>query len=263
MTDRSGRHIRARVPSSVAGFSIGVLHLESTHPLEPGNVQNALSFRFPVLYEPVRGITFDQLKCGDQAGDAPILDAIGRLEVQGVSVIVGACGSFAHWQKLAVRHSHVPVFTSIMTQVPFVLAGLPAAQRLGVVFATATAFTERVKEQCDIREPERLVVLQAVDVPAFLALLGDEPVLDHAALEKGLVQLLVEAQEREGDIGAWLFQCSELPPYAAAVQEATGLPVFDMCTLIEHLYTSACRSRYGPAITARRPDRPSHQRRSQ
>jgi len=237
-------HHSRGVSSAVAGFRIGVMHLESTHPLEPGNVQNASSFPFPVLYEAVRGLPYAQLKCGDPAGDAPILDAIARLEAQGVSVIVGACGSFAYWQKLAVEHANVPVFTSIMTQVPFVLAGLPSSQRLGVVSAVAEAYTERVREQCDIREPERIVLLQAVDVPAFLPLMGDKPVLDHTAIEKGLVQLLVEAQEQEGDIGAWLFQCSELPPYAAAVQKATGLPVFDMSTLIEHLHKSVCRSRY-------------------
>jgi hypothetical protein len=33
----------------------------------------------------------------------------------------------------------------------------------------------------------------------------------------------------------WLIQCSDLPPYAAAIQRATGLPVFDMVTLIDHV----------------------------
>ena len=39
-------------------------------------------------------------------------------------------------------------------------------------------------------------------------------------------------------IGAWLIQCSDLPPYAASLRRATGLPVFDMVTLIEHIGTA-------------------------
>jgi len=46
------------------------------------------------------------------------------------------------------------------------------------------------------------------------------------------------------EIGAWLLQCSELPVYAAKIQQQTGLPVFDQSVLIEHLHQVVSRKEY-------------------
>jgi hypothetical protein len=37
---------------------------------------------------------------------------------------------------------------------------------------------------------------------------------------------------RHPDIGAILFECTNFPPHRAAVENATGLPVYDVFTLI-------------------------------
>jgi len=37
----------------------------------------------------------------------------------------------------------------------------------------------------------------------------------------------------------------DLPPYATAVQEAVGLPVFDITTLISHVHSSFVRKPFG------------------
>jgi hypothetical protein len=48
-------------------------------------------------------------------------------------------------------------------------------------------------------------------------------------------------------LGAVLFECSMLPPYARAVQDAVGLPVFDFVTMINHLHAATHRQRYSGA----------------
>jgi hypothetical protein len=35
-----------------------------------------------------------------------------------------------------------------------------------------------------------------------------------------------------------------LPPYGAAVQQATGLPVFDFVTMINYVYTAVVKQRF-------------------
>lgn len=242
----SGSKTGTAANSAVSGFSVGVLIVNTTHPLLPGNVQNARSFSFPIIYEIVRGITFHDLMDASSACDRPIREAVERLEHYGVCVIAGACGSFAHWQNRITRYANVPVYASIMTQVPFVISGLPAGQKLGVVFANPDAFTPRVRDECRISDADlkRMVIVGANEIPGFDRFYEQGTEADGRALEKDLVALLVKAREENQDIGAWLFQCSELPVYASAVQKATGLVVFDMTVLIDHLYRVATRTRY-------------------
>jgi Asp/Glu/hydantoin racemase len=241
--------------SPVAGFTVGILTLETTHPLLPGNVQNAMSFAFPVIYETVKGISFPQLMAGDSACDAAIRIAIERLERMGVSIIVGACGSFANWQTRIREYSKVPVFASIMTQVPFILSGLPAAQKLGVVFADAAAFTPRVQQECSISaaDVQRMVIVGANDLPGLFPFFSCGTDTDGRNLEKPLIDLLLKTRDQHPDIGVWLLQCSDLPPYAAALQRATGIPVFDMTTLATHLYIVAARRPYFEQIRHNAP----------
>jgi hypothetical protein len=46
------------------------------------------------------------------------------------------------------------------------------------------------------------------------------------------------------DMGAIVFECVDLPPYAHAVQEATGLPVYDITTLVNHTLDALVRRRF-------------------
>jgi len=228
----------------VAGFKVGILMLETQHTLLPGNVQNATTFKFPVIYQAVEGLTFSQLASGEESADELIKKAVLNLQEKGVSVIVGACGSFAQWQTRITQYASIPVYASIMAQVPFVLAGLPAKQKLAVVFATKSAFNQRVVDECHISDRERLLILGAEDVASFNDFydIGSEEVCEK--FEQEFLQYLVEQQSQNPEIGAWLLQCSELPVYASKLQNLTGLPVFDQSILIDHLYQVVSRQTY-------------------
>jgi len=54
----------------------------------------------------------------------------------------------------------------------------------------------------------------------------------------------MQQKARNPEIGAWLLQCSELPVYAAKLQQQSGLPVYDQSVLIEHLYQVINRKPY-------------------
>ena len=229
---------------SVKGYRVGILTLDTTHALELGNVQHAETFGFPVLYGVVRDVSIPSLMSGHPSALAPILAGIAELEDRGVSAILGACGSFANFQTDAARASRVPVFLSIMLEVPLLLRALPHRAKLGIIFARASTFTDRVCSQCGIEDASRIVAIGADVVPAFQAILKQESSLDSPVLERGLVDLTTRAMREHPDIGAWLLQCSDLPPYAAAIQMATSLPVFDMSLLIDHIYRASRRSAF-------------------
>ena len=46
------------------------------------------------------------------------------------------------------------------------------------------------------------------------------------------------------EIGALLLECSDMPPYAKQIQDATGLPVWDYVTLIDWIHSSVVRHSY-------------------
>jgi len=49
---------------------------------------------------------------------------------------------------------------------------------------------------------------------------------------------------RYPEMGAIVLECSMLPPYAKAVQDATGLPVFDFITMIDYFQAGTHRRPY-------------------
>jgi hypothetical protein len=50
-----------------------------------------------------------------------------------------------------------------------------------------------------------------------------------------------------GDIRALLLECANLPPYAAAVQAAVSLPVYDFTTMLGQVWSALVRRPFDPA----------------
>jgi len=60
-------------------------------------------------------------------------------------------------------------------------------------------------------------------------------------METEVVGVAKELVKKNPEVGAILLECSLLPPFAKAVQEATQLPVFDFTTLINMVHSSLLR----------------------
>jgi len=168
----------------------------------------------------------------------PIVVAAKRLAMQGVRAIAGACGSFAYYQAAVANALNLPVFLSIMTQVPFIQQSLAANKKLCIVCAAAASINSRVFEQCSIVDTSNLVIREMKGHPEFDRLLnGSESCAPHR-LRDEVVSLCEEVTERDSTVAAFVLQCSELPPFGADIQRATGLPVFDMTLLIRWLQSA-------------------------
>ncbi|CEH05987.1 Putative uncharacterized protein [Propionibacterium freudenreichii] len=63
-------------------------------------------------------------------------------------------------------------------------------------------------------------------------------------MEHELVSAAEEAC-RDPEVGVILLECSDMPPYAAAIQAAVGVPVFDFTTLIRWLNGAVAQRPYG------------------
>jgi hypothetical protein len=88
------------------------------------------------------------------------------------------------------------------------------------------------------------VVKGLQDGPCFAALFDNATVIDNAGIGREVVGAAKALAEENEGIGAILMTCSDIPPYAAAVQEATGLPVFDYVSMIRWLHDAVAQRVY-------------------
>lgn len=227
---------------ATAGHSVGIICLPGVSALIPGNVQNASTFNFPVRYQVLHDLSFAQIAKGDPSAIPAIELAARKLENEGVRAIVGACGSLGHYQSAVANAVSIPVFMSILTQVPFLLSALASDKKLIVVFATTESFTNEIRHECGINDSDRIIPIGLMDCPAFAQLMQSGQMCDGDAL----LQEMIERIENKFDesVSAFLLQCSDLPPFAAELQHYFGLPVFDMTGLIDWLHAGVVRRHF-------------------
>ena len=118
----------------IAGAAIGIITIDFDYVKLPGNVANATTFDFPVLYEVV-SFEIEDLFQGKPEILEGILDAARKLEKKGVRAIVGACGYFNHFQEQIKAAVEVPVFMSSVLQIPLIKMGLKDHQKIAVLVA--------------------------------------------------------------------------------------------------------------------------------
>src|SRR3954463_16736537 len=128
----------ARGGKAVYGAALGILMLDARFPRIPGDMGNAETWPFPVLYRVVRGATPERVVLEGAAGLLPhFLEAAAELVALGAEAITTNCGFLSLFQRELAAHVAVPVATSALMQVPWVQATLPPGRRVGVVTVSA------------------------------------------------------------------------------------------------------------------------------
>ena len=70
-------------------------------------------------------------------------------------------------------------------------------------------------------------------VDKWVTMASDE--YDPSVLEEAVVNVAKKLVSDYPDLGLILFECTDMPPYADAVREATGLPVFDPVDMVKRV----------------------------
>lgn len=239
-TDR--RAVITAEPRTSSGLPVGIIAIRLDYPKIPGNVVNASTFDYPVLYEEVV-FEIEQLFAGDPALENAVIAAAKTLEEQGARTIVGACGFFAHFQDSVANAVNVPVFMSSLVQVPLILAGLRHDQKILVFAADGPSVDSKLLAHVEAT-PDRLIIQHIGDREAFAPIRWGKSALDNEALINDLCDLANGQLNAHPEIGAVLLECSDLPPYSADIQRSTGLPVFDFITLINWAHNAVDQRPY-------------------
>ena len=223
----------------MTGLDVGVLLLDNTLPRPPGDVGNARTFDFPVAYEVIPGAETTLVV---EQGAAGLMhsarDAAVRLARLGARAVSTCCGFLAILQRELADAVPVPVATSSLLQVPLVLQTLRSNDRLCVVTVNASTLTRQHFANVGVTDEqyERLTLVGLEHTEHFYPMIvGDIDHLEPALAEREVVAAAVAAVRADASIAAFVFECTNLPPYAAAVRAATSRPVWDATALIRWL----------------------------
>ncbi|TDJ31162.1 MAG: hypothetical protein E2O57_00145 [Gammaproteobacteria bacterium] len=75
----------------------------------------------------------------------------------------------------------------------------------------------------------------------YAAIHAEKGELDFDKVEAEVVHVARKLISGDCSVKAILFECTDLPPYAAAVQQAVGLPIFDYTTMINYVHSGLVR----------------------
>jgi Asp/Glu/hydantoin racemase len=243
---------KAQGGKAVYGARLGILMLEARFPRIPGDMGNAQTWPFPVLYKVVRGASPQRVVRERAAGLLPaFLEAARELVALGADGITTNCGFLSLYQAEIARHVGVPVATSSLMQVPFVESLLPPGRRVGILTVSARDLS-----------PEHLAAAGvAADTPVAgteegveftRVLIGNERELDVAKAEEDILAAGRELLRRHPAVGAIVLECTNMGPYARALSEAVGLPVFDIVGFISWFHAGLGPREFGHPGSASR-----------
>jgi Asp/Glu/hydantoin racemase len=217
---------------------VGILMLKTAFPRPPGDIGNPDTWPFPVRYEVVAPATVARVVNPDPPMDLleePFVEAGERLVAAGCAAVTTSCGFLSVFQTSLAGRLGVPVVTSSLMQVPMVQASLAPGRRVGVISVNAGALS-----------PRHLV---AAGAPADVPLVGTETGaeltrviardldrLDTAAAEADVLAAGDALVAGWPEVGAVVLECTNMAPYARALEAHLGLAVYDIVSLVNWLY---------------------------
>ncbi|MDD2586916.1 MAG: aspartate/glutamate racemase family protein [Syntrophomonadaceae bacterium] len=225
------------------GQAIGILMLEDVEPFIPGDVANATTYEFPVRFKVVEGLTFERIKKKDLSVIEPLLQAGKELVTEGVRAITGDCGFMALFQRELANALEVPVFLSSLLQVPFISMTLREGEKIGVITADSLNLDRDFLAAVGIDESISLHIVGLQDQENF-SLMGTKGYVNSEKVEEEVVAVAKTMVKEDPLVKAILLECSMLPPYGAAVQEAVSLPVYDYITMINYIFSAVVKKKF-------------------
>lgn len=236
----------ARGGKAIYGVPLGILMLEARFPRIHGDMGNGTTWPFPVLYRVVGGASPEKVVLNGAAGLLPdFIEAARDLVRLGAEALTTNCGFLSLFQRELAAAVGVPVATSALMQVPWVQAALPPGKRVGIVTVSASSLTPAHLEAASV--PLDAPIAGTENGQEFFRVLikAEKDDMDIELARQDVVRAALDLAARHPEVGAIVLECTNMPPYAADVQAATGLPVYDIYSLISWFHAGLRPRRFG------------------
>lgn len=227
------------------GYCVGIIDGPWKIPYIPGDVTNASSYDYPVVYNTCTDLDVYKIAEGDPSVTEHVVETVRGMAQLGVKGISGDCGFMINYLPKAARAVDVPVFLSSLQILPLVASMIGNDRAIAIVTPFPDKMTPDLMAKSGFKGERRVVPLGLQDCEEFMCHLATESdQLDADKVHAEMAALATKAVKDNPDLGAFLLECSMLPPYSKTVREATGLPVFDFITMIDLFQRATHRKRY-------------------
>ena len=231
----------ARISASIASVPpvfppvlaprLGIVMLDTCFPRPLGDVGHPDRWGVATERLVVPGAWPDKVvQSGAALRDAGVVpefkDAVRALaRQQGVRAITTSCGFLVLLQRELQSVSAVPVVTSSLLLLPGLLRN---ERKVGVLTISAARLGDEHLAAAGVA-PEQLgnVVVQGVDPNGEFAnaILGNRAAMDLERAAADVVAAAVVLRQRAPDLRTVVLECTNMPPSAGRISEATGLRV--------------------------------------
>ncbi len=209
------------------GF-LGVVMLDTQFPRPEGDIGHPSAFGVPTRRCVITGAWPDKIVqsgAGLRNGRVvtPILQLVRRLEHDGAKAITTSCGFLVLLQKEMQAQVKIPVITSSLLQLPALLA---LHDKVGVLTISSSKLgVEHLRAAGVPRERLADVVVQGVDANSEFAtaILGNRPTMDIEQAGADVLAAAVALKNRAPSLQCVVLECTNMPPYRAAIEAATGM----------------------------------------
>lgn len=209
------------------GF-LGVIVLDTRFPRPPGDIGSPDTWsraEIPARFLRVPGASAQRVvQAQDPALLGPFIDAARTLAAEGARLITTSCGFLAAWQDALQAAVQVPVISSSLLQC--VDLSVP-----GIVTIDAASLHPGLLRRAGVPEGTPVEGL-APGCELQSHILADDTVLDFAKAQQDVVLAAVRLVSKNPDVQTLVLECTNMPPYRAAVEQATGRPVHDLETML-------------------------------
>ncbi len=228
------------------GDKVGLMVFRAWYPCisDPKHFANSQAYDFPVrigyVDEPFDLDNIVNHGASDCWNLEKWVECARQLEEDGCKALVGGCGLTAMMQSQLTQAVDIPVYTSTMLYVPFLLSTLKKDKKIGVLTVNENSLNMNngaLFSECGI-EKERIVI-KGMDQSKWAQDWGvqfNELNYDKSRVESAIVNVAKELIYNHPDIGQIVLECTEMPPFSEAIRRETGLPVFDAVDMTNMVY---------------------------
>lgn len=231
--------------SASQGTPIGILMADTLPPHIIGDVGNGFTYEFPVRFLTVRDAT--ALRCAqrDAALEKRCVEAAQHLEQDGCQAVACGNSAFAMFESALSAAVHIPVISSALLQAPFAAQVISLSKKIAVLTdnpllrpadCTGYGLTE-----------DHVVIGHMAEHGAFYqAFWGEHDHYIYEDVKADVLNAICALVHENPNIGVIICEGASFTPFSADICRTTGLPVFDLVTLIRLVASGILRGMTDP-----------------